>query len=320
MASIRKRGQRYEVRICRKDHPTKCKSFLTLKDAQLWAKRIEVAIERGEAVGTQRAVLGELIERYRLTVTPSKKGSYAENLRLLKWAKHPFGDRDAHSIKPTEIAEWRDARLKLVANNTVRLELAALSVVFQEAKKEWGFSTLTNPVHLIRRPSPGKGRDRRLEGDELVRVISHSESPMLGEIMALAIETSMRLSEIVSLRWESIDLNRSIAKLPDTKNGDVRFVPLSSTALHLLRSMNVAKEGLVFPIKSHGVTVAFRRAVARAKIDNLHFHDLRHEGTSRLFEKGLHVMEVGSITGHKTLSMLQRYTHLRPESLLAKLG
>jgi integrase len=291
-----------------------------LKDAQLWAKRVEVAIERGEATGTSRAVLGELIERYRRTVTPLKKGAYAENLRLLKWAKHPFAGRDAHSIKPIEIAEWRDERMTQVANNTVRLELAALSVVFQEAKQEWGFSTLNNPVHLIRRPPPGKGRDRRLEGDELVRVISHSESPMLGEIVSLAIETSMRLSEIVSLRWENIELDRAIAKLPKTKNGEVRYVPLSSTALQVLRSMKVAREGLVFPIRSHGVTVAFRRAVARAKIADLHFHDLRHEATSRLVEKGLSVMEVATITGHKTLSMLMRYTHLRPESLLAKLG
>jgi len=319
MASIRKRGQRYEVRICRKDHPTQCKTFLSLKDAQLWAKRIEVAIERGEAVGTQRAVLGALIERYRLTVTPSKKGFYAENLRLLKWAKHAFADRDAHSIKPTEIAEWRDDRLKQVANNTVRLELAALSAVFQEAKKEWGLSTLANPIYQIRRPSPGRARDRRLEEDEFIRIVSETESPLLAEIMTLAVETAMRLSEIISLRWEHIDLNRSMAKLPDTKNGDVRVVPLSRTALQVLHLL-VQEKGRVFPITSHAVTVAFRRAAMRASVPDLHFHDLRHEATSRLFEKGLNVMEAGSITGHKTLSMLQRYTHLRAESLLEKLG
>ena len=318
MAAIRKRGNKYEVRICRKDHPTQCKSFLILKDAQLWAKRIEVALERGEAVGTQRAPLASLIDRYRLNVTPLKKGAYAEDRRLLAWFKHSFANRDAHSIKPSEIAAWRDQRVKQVANNTVRLELAALSVVFQQARKEWGFATLGNPVQQIRKPSPGKARDRRLEADEFIRLIGASESPTLAEIMILAVEAAMRLSEIVSLRWENIDLDRSIATLPDTKNGDVRLVPLSRTAIQMLTPMK-KDEGPVFGITPHAVSVAFSRAVTRAGIPNLHFHDLRHESVSRLFEKGLNSMEVASVSGHRTMSMLKRYTHLRIESLAQRL-
>ncbi len=318
MAAIRKRGNKYEVRICRKDHPTQCKSFLTLKDARLWAKRIEVALERGEAVGTQRAALASLIDRYRLNVTPLKKGAYAEDRRLLAWLKHSFANRDAHSIKASEIAFWRDQRLKQVANNTVRLELAALSVVFQQARKEWGFTSLSNPVQQIRKPSPGKARDRRLETDEFIQLISASESPTLAEIMVLAVEAAMRLSEIVSLRWENIDLERSIATLPETKNGDVRLVPLSRTAIQMLTPMK-KEDGQVFGITPHAVSVAFSRAATRAGIPNLRFHDLRHESVSRLFEKGLNSMEVASVSGHRTLSMLKRYTHLRVESLAQRL-
>lgn len=318
MAAIRKRGNKYEVRICRKDHPTQCKSFLVLKDAQLWAKRIEVALERGEAVGTQRAPLASLIERYRLYVTPMKKGSYAEDRRLLTWLKHPFANRDANSIKASEIAEWRDRRLKQVANNTVRLELAALSVVFQQARKEWGFTSLGNPIQQIRKPSPGKARDRRLEADEFTRIISETDSPTLAEIMVLAVEAAMRLSEIVNLRWENIDLERSIATLPDTKNGDVRLVPLSRTAIQLLTPIK-KNSGLVFDITPHAVSVAFSRAVTRAGIPNLRFHDLRHESVSRLFEKGLNSMEVASVSGHRTMIMLKRYTHLNIESIAQRL-
>jgi len=320
MASIRKRSGKYEVRICRKDHPTQCKSFLTLKDAQLWAKRIEVALERGEAVGTQRhVVLSTLIERYRLHVTPSKKGAYAEDRRLRKWLQHPLAGRDAHSVKASEIASWRDQRLKKVASNTVRLDLAALSVVFGEAQREWGYTTLPNPLQQIRRPSPGRSRDRRIEGDEFIRVVSETESPMLAEIMTFAVETAMRLSEIVALRWDNIDLDRSIAKLPDTKNGCVRYVPLSRTAIQLLKDLG-GREGRVFRITSHAVTVAFRRAAQRAGIANLRFHDLRHEAVSKLFEKGLNPIEVASVSGHRTMAMLQRYAHLRPDFLLEKLG
>lgn len=318
MASIRKRGGKYEVRIIRKDHPTQCKTFINLKDAQLWAKRIEVAIERGEAVGTLRASLASLIERYRLNVTPLKKSAYSEDRRLQAWLKHPFANRDAHSIKSNELSIWRDHRLAQVANNTVRLELAALSVVFQQAQKEWGFTSLHNPVQQIRKPSPGKARDRRLEADELIKIISATESNVLPDVVTLAIETAMRLSEIVRLRWENIDLPRSIAKLPDTKNGDVRLVPLSRTAIQLLKPMQ-KDQGQVFAITPHAVSIAFSRAVARAKIPNLRFHDLRHEGVSRLFEKGLNSIEVASVSGHRTMSMLKRYTHLRVESLAQRL-
>lgn len=318
MASIRKRGSKYEVRIIRKDHPTQCKTFINLKDAQLWAKRTEVAIERGEALGTQRASLASLIERYRLNVTPLKKSAYSEDRRLQAWLKHPIANRDAHSIKASELSIWRDQRLKQVANNTVRLELAALSVVFQEAHKEWGYSTLSNPVLQIRKPTPGKARDRRLEGDELIRVIGATESDILPDVVTLAVETAMRQSEIVSLRWENIDLKKGTAKLPDTKNGEPRVVPLSRTAIQVLTPMK-KDSGLVFSITPHAMSVAFRRAVSRAGIQDLRFHDLRHEGVTRLFEKGLSSMEVASVSGHRTLSMLKRYTHLRAESLSQRL-
>lgn len=318
MASIRKRGGKYEVRIVRKDHPTQCKSFQLLKDAQLWAKRIEVSLERGEAIGTQRALLGPLIERYRLNVTPLKKGAQAEDRRLRAWLRHPFANRDVHSIRPTEIASWRDLRLTQVANNTVRLELAALSVVFQEAQKEWGFTTLTNPIQGIRRPSPGKARDRRLEGDELVRLLSETESPTLPAIIVLAIEGAMRLSEIVALRWEDIDLANAVATLPDTKNGDIRHIPLSRTAVQLFESIR-QDHGKVFAITPHAVSVAFARATSRARIPNLRFHDLRHESVSRLFEKGLNPMEVASVSGHRTMNMLKRYTHLRASAIAKRL-
>lgn len=104
--------------------------------------------------------------------------------------------------------------------------------------------------------------------------------------MVLAVEAAMRLSEIVSLRWENIDLERSIATLPDTKNGDVRLVPLSRTAIQRFMPMR-KEEGQVFGITPHAVSVAFSRAVTRTGIPNLRFHDLRHESVSRLFEKGL---------------------------------
>ncbi|EAW0671442.1 site-specific integrase, partial [Salmonella enterica] len=139
-------------------------------------------------------------------------------------------------------------------------------------------------------------------------------------IFHLAIETAMRQGEILSLRWEHIDLQHGVAHLPLTKNGSSRDVPLSRKARQLLQGMTVALTGSVFNYTSSGFKSAWRVALQRLSIIDLHFHDLRHEAISRLFELGtLNVMEVAAISGHRSLNMLKRYTHLRAYQLVSKL-
>ena len=138
--------------------------------------------------------------------------------------------------------------------------------------------------------------------------------------MQVAVETAMRRGEICDLRWENVNLAGRVALLPDTKNGTVRRVPLSSVALGVLAALPRRLDGLVWDVKVDTVTRSFERACRRAAITGLTFHDLRHEATSRLFEKGFNPMEVSAITGHKTLQMLKRYTHLRAEDLAKRMG
>ena len=131
----------------------------------------------------------------------------------------------------------------------------------------------------------------------------------------------MRQGEIVHLRWEHIDLTRRTAHLPDTKNGEPRTVPLSRAAIETLRALPRSLHGDVFPgLTTEAIKRSFSRATRRAQIVDFRFHDLRHEATTRLFERGLNIMEVSSVTGHKDLRMLRRYTHLRAEDLAQKLG
>jgi integrase len=130
----------------------------------------------------------------------------------------------------------------------------------------------------------------------------------------------MRRSELLSIRWEHVDLHRRSIYLDKTKNGLSRTVPLSPRALQVLQSVQQATRGPVFTLAASSVSQAFQRAVERAGIDHVRFHDLRHEATSRLFERGLNVIEVARITGHVTLSMLDRYTHLDVQGLVQKLS
>jgi integrase len=153
---------------------------------------------------------------------------------------------------------------------------------------------------------PG-GEGQESEETRLLKACRKARNPFLLPVVQLALETAMRQDELVSLRWENIDLSRRIARLPDTKNGESRTVPLSTTSIKVLRELPRSIHGQVFPgLTTEAVKRAYIRATRSASIENLRFHDLRHEATTRLFEKGLNIMEVASITGHKDLRMLRR--------------
>ena len=133
-----------------------------------------------------------------------------------------------------------------------------------------------------------------------------------------AIETGMRRSEILSLRWENLSDLKRIATLPYTKNGSKRDVPLSQKAAKIIASLPAHKDN-VFPTTDYAVRHAWDRLIKRAGIENLRFHDLRHEAVSRFFEMGLSVPEVALISGHKDYRMLARYTHMTAENICSKL-
>jgi integrase len=140
-------------------------------------------------------------------------------------------------------------------------------------------------------------------------------------LIILALETGMRRGELIDLRWKHVDLSRRIVHLPLTKNGSSRDVPLSNRATETLLGLrNIAVDDRVFATSGNAVRLAWEHLVERAEIVGLHFHDLRHEAVSRLFEKGFGITEVSTISGHKELRMLQRYTHLRAVDLVARLG
>lgn len=333
MASFRKRGpHQWQAQIRKRGYPLQSKTFDTRAAAERWVREIEYEMDQGLFVSRLEAestTLRELLERYLVEITPLKKGAAPEAIRIRAMLRHPLMCRIVAGVRGVDIARYRDERLKAVSPSTVKRDLGILSHVFEIARKEWGIHA-HNPVRDIKLPPSSRARDRRLltsqqdDEDEERRLLiacQDARNPFLLPIIRLALETAMRQGELIGLRWENIDLNRRIAHLPDTKNGEARTVPLSTTAIKVLRELPRSILGRVFPgLTTEAVKRAFMRATCRAGIENLHFHDLRHEATTRLFEKGLNIMEVSSITGHKDLRMLRRYTHLKAEDLARKLG
>jgi integrase len=143
----------------------------------------------------------------------------------------------------------------------------------------------------------------------------------MGQVVRFALETAMRRGELAGMTWDMVDLKKRTVTLPETKNGQKRIVPLSSVAATILKDRLSTRriDGEVWNIGLDAISQDFAKACHKAGISDLHFHDLRHEATSRLFEKGFDTMEVRTITGHKTLQMLARYTHLRAEDLVERL-
>lgn len=333
MASFRKRGSGgWQAQIRRKGYPAQNKSFRTKALAEAWVRSIETDMDQGVFQSRKEAestTLSELLERYLSERTPKKRGAEPEACRIRALMRHPLAKRYVASIRCTDIAQYRDERLRKVSSGSVRRELSILSQVFEVSRKEWEIF-VRNPVREVTPPEPNASRRRRLEpgtpdvASEENRLLSACRlcrNPYLLPVVKLAIETAMRQSELVGLKWENISFQRRTAFLPHTKNGDSRSVPLSSEALKVLGNLPRSISGDVFPgLTTTAIKKAFNRATRRAEIEDFHFHDLRHEATSRLFEVGLNIMEVATITGHRDLRMLRRYTHLKAEDLAKKLA
>ena len=226
------------------------------------------------------------------------------------------------TIRSKDIADFRREREEEgVSGNTIRLDFALLSKLFNHAHSDWGMESLQNPVQLVAKPKPSKGRDRRLENDE-EELILKAAKPPFDSIIRFALETAMRREEIASLKWKNVNLQGRYVYLPETKNEEVRTVPLSPAALEVLLNTPRPKDAaLVFGVDKEAITNYMKLIRANTGIENLRFHDFRHEATSRFFEyTDLDVMEIKAITGHKTLQMLARYTHLRTARLADRLA
>lgn len=328
-AIIRKRGW-----------PTTIKTFRTKRDAQDWARRTEDDMVRGAYIDrapSESTTLKTALTRYLAEVSPTKSvGTQRRETVRAKPLLEMLGDYAIVAITPDLVARYRDEQLALgKSNNTVRLDLALLSHLFTVAIQEWRMGLVYNPVAAVRKPAAGSGRNRRLLPDEERRLFiacDEASNPMLGWMVRLAIYTGMRAGEIQTLRRDQVDLTRRVISLTKTKNGCARIIPLVRQAVQVLQ------EALTHPVRPMDTDLIFwgepgrdgqrrpyeynpawRRALKRAGIADLRFHDLRHEAVSRLVEAGLGDQEVAAISGHKSMQMLKRYTHLRAEDLVERL-
>lgn len=327
MASFRQRSGKWQARVLRNGYPDQTKTFETKTDAEKWARALESEIDKGQFVSTneaQRNTLGNLIERYLAEVTPSMKGAAEDTIRLKAIMRKPIARWSMANLSAARIAAYRDERLQEVSAGTVIREQAYLSAIINHARREWGIN-VPNPVQMVRKPQSPQSRLRVLTDDEVSKLLSALESTgrrshWTKPAVQLALATAMRRGELLSLRWEHIDLQGRTAFLPDTKNGDSRTVPLSSVAVQVLAALPRHISGVVIPVKYFTLEAAFKRGVRRAGLDEVRFHDLRRTAITHMAKKLPNVIELAAVSGHKSLMVLKRYYRPTAMDLAKKLG
>ncbi len=324
MATISNRNNKWQARVRRLGQPTITKTFLIKQDAEKWARSIEIDLDRGTYINksiAEKTQFKDILQQYLINVIPNMRSSKDEAIRVRRLMKHPIAQYNMAELSPKHVADFRDERLKVIKPNTVIRELAILSSVINHARREWSLNII-NPVTMIKKPPSSQGRDRILNSEELDRLLIQLEkiSPWYKPLAEFALETAMRRGELMSLLWTNINFEKSVAFLPLTKNGNSRYVPLSTKAIKILKTLPRDIEGRVFPLNKSSVSVFFLRAARRAKVNDIHFHDLRHMALTNLSVKFTNILELASISGHRELKMLQRYVHIKAEDLVKKLG
>ncbi|MDA1180023.1 MAG: site-specific integrase [Planctomycetota bacterium] len=323
MATVRKRNGKWQVQVRRHGSAPATRTFRSKSDALAWGHLQEARIDRGEALDApkrlRRLIVGDLLGKYLVAVTPTKKSSDKEVYRIKRLQNHRLSSIPLSELGSHHIAEFRDQRLTQVGSQSARHDLNLLGHVFTVAVRDWGIPLERNPVREIRLPKLSSPRERRLTPGEAKTIVSMADSE-LRCLIEFALETAMRKTELLSATWADYNHDKYVLEVPVTKNGHCRFVPLSKKAVECLeRRLPTTERRSIFSLSAAAIRYRWTRLTKRAGIEDLHFHDLRHEAISRLFEKGLSVAEVALISGHRDVRQLFRYTHLRAEDIAKKL-
>ncbi len=333
MATITKRisangAVSYRVQIRLKGHPPDSATFERLTDAKRWATETEAAIRQGRYFGiTRRRTFADLVEAYTKWIDGRLKSADARKGHFDYWSQKFPGTLD--EVTPEAIAAaYTELHKSGRSAATANRYLASLSACFSYAVRELGWID-KNPCARVRKLREDSGRVRYLTDGERVRLVAalkQSRNPYIYTAFVLAITTGARQGEIMGLRWDQIDFHRRTILLRDgeTKNNEGRVLPLVGEAHDLLLRMSKVRkidDARVFPVPSEGrpfasLREAWRRALARAEIEDFRWHDLRHSAASYLTMAGVGAAQVGKLLGHKTPQMTARYSHLAPEHVV----
>lgn len=327
MATYRRRGNRIICEVSIKGR-RKSKTFDSKLKAKAWAASVEHEL-RGLAAGvSQTHTLGDVFDRYAREVSEHKKGARWEFIRLDKFATYEFARIKLIELKREHIEDWMMLRAKEgLKPSSINRELNLLSHCLTQARR-WRLMQ-HNPMEDLERPRNPPHRDRRIRQDEIEQILialTYAEhAPVLQHQQRVAVaflfalETAMRASEICGILPAYLNVHERTVFLPDTKNGAQRWVPLSMRAIELLKKLKPFDDGkTIFQVRSGTLSTLFKKGVDKTGIENLTFHDSRHEAITRLAAK-LDVLDLARMVGHRDIKQLMTYYNKSAAELAQKL-
>lgn len=335
MASILRLNGKWRALI-RKAGIVRCKTFDTKGAASTWATKIEAELDGYRASGkfnARKITLAELIKKYTAEVYPLKPYGRSKQRELAK-IESEIGTLPVGMLTTPDLTRYYAQRIADGAGPvTVAASLAYLGRVLRVARDLWHLDVPLEPVReaksalaLVGKAGRSKRRDRRTSTAEIVALTKHlrakeqREIPM-ADIIEFALATGMRLGEICRVRWEDYDPEAHIITIRDRKHpqdkigNDQRVPLLTATGFDpaIIIERQPRRGERIFPVNERSVSRLFARAVDALKLNDLHFHDLRHEAISRLFSAGYRIEQVALVSGHRDWAQLRRYTHVKAE-------
>lgn len=326
MGTIVKRGDSWRAVIRKKGHPTMTKTFSKQALAKKWVMETELALERREVVSSD-ALVGDLIQKYIEDVMPSREVSRHTKARyrqLRRWtARIRVGDLTADVL-----LKWKEEHCPKASPASFAQYLTTIWSILKDAEAFWNvvipYADMRKARTVLKRVGAinnGNIRNRRPQPEEIEAIkanLGQTQMPM-ADIIDFAMLTGMRVSEITRIRWDDLDEERAMVVIHDRKHptrklGNNCNVPLLFGSIDIVKRQPRDSDR-IFPFKPETVTNCWLKARFLAGVEDLKFHDLRHEAISRMFEKGFSIPEVVLVSGHRSWENLKRYTNLKPESL-----
>ena len=320
MATIQKisnkKGIAYRVLIRKKDLPVISKTFSNHQEAKHFVAYIES--NRNDHLLTHsasdRTSFNELVEDY---LENEYRGArpQQQRSRLNHWLKL-IGTKQVINITKDDIKLGLRELPKSLSNSTINKYKKAISVVLNFAIREYDLSD--NPTRHIRSLPEKKGRTRYLSDNErkrLFKACRGSKWNKLYLLVLMAITTGARRGELLSLRWNSLDIDKQTAYVLTSKNGEPKVLPLTQSVIKELQRFNLNDDSLIFaseikPNKPYFFYKQWKRVRDEAELVDFRFHDLRHTTASYLAQNGATLLEIADVLGHKQIEVTMRYSHL----------
>ncbi len=319
MATIRRSGKGWQALIRKKQYKgPKAKTFSSKNQALLWANAVESSLKRPAQLDQPPPqTLKEAIDLFIVGPLQEHRSGHNEQYPLRAMANSWIGGVDLSELSIRHFALWRDERLLKVKPNTIMRELRILRVLLDWAKDEQGCLIQSNPARELKVRGTNDARIPHLtkkQEQDLLQQLAQSKNQNHLRLTQLALVTGMRRSELLSIKWDDLDLDRNLVRLTRKDcaaqglQRSERLVPLSPQAVELLKQFP-KEHRQVIPL-SHGCARhGFDRARKTVGLNQLRFHDLRHIAISKMWTEGMNALEISEVSGHKDLRMLMRYSH-----------